>query len=243
MTLLVLATLAAEPSRVLVPGGDYGLGDEAGRYDERPRVQVALSTFAIDRREVSQGDFAAFVAAGHDPEGPWRRGGDDEALPVRFVTWHDAAAYCAWAGGRLPTEAEWEVAAGGTVGEPVVLRPASAGPVAVESSADLSRFGLVHTRGNVREWVADWYDRYAWSQLESGAVDPTGPADGAPPEPRFVEAGAVAGNERSTRKVVRGASWAARHLDAARPSRRDAANPAHHYDDVGFRCAAEGGPS
>ena len=94
--------------------------------------------------------------------------------------------------------------------------------------------------GNVREWTADWYDRYRNVSLAAAgelAHDPTGPEDGARPEARFVDSDAVAGNERSTRRVVRGASWVARGPDAARPSARGAHHPGHFFDDVGFRCA------
>lgn len=242
---------------VLVPGGSYGLGDADGRFDEQPPVTVTLSAFLIDRAEVTNAQFAAFVAAsGHRPEGPWTRGlpPGGETLPVRFVTWHDAAAYAAWAGRRLPTEAEWEAAAGPhrypwgddwLPGRAVVGGEPSGGPEPAGRALDASPHGALNLAGNVREWVADWYDRFAWRALwMAGDVrDPSGPADDAPPEARFVVTQTVAGNERSTRKVVRGAGWAARHPDDARGARRGAENPRRFYDDVGFRCAVslEGG--
>ena len=73
---------------------------------------------------------------------------------------------------------------------------------------------------------------------------PRGPRDGVGPEPRFVATQTEAGNERSTRKGVRGASWSASHPDLARRARRGAENPRHFYDAVGFRCALswEGAP-
>ena len=237
-SLLLLAT----PPGVALHGGAVVLGDEAGRYDERPPVEVVLRPYRLATREVSHAEYAAFVeATGYEPGGPWRRD-ERPGRPVRWVTGHDASAFCRHHGGRLPTEAEWEAAArvDDPSGDPVVGRAVADGPAAVDAPGDRRGGGLDHLGGNVREWVADWYDRYAWRTLaaaDATPTDPRGPRDGASPEPRFVTAGAIAGNERSTRKVVRGASWATRHADATRPSRRDAHNPHHWYPDVGFRCA------
>jgi formylglycine-generating enzyme required for sulfatase activity len=237
---------------VAVPAGVYPQGDAAGRYDERPPIVVQVSAFYLDRAEVSNRQFAAFVqASGYQAQGPWRRGFAEGAAehPVRFVTWHDAAAYARWAGRRLPTEAEWEAAAGprrypwGDVwraDQAVMGRGPAAGPAPVGRSLDSSPVGAVNLAGNVREWVGDWYDRFAYAAHE-GRADPTGPTDGTPPEARFVETENEAGNERSTRRVVRGASWSALWPDQARRARRGAENPQHFYEDVGFRCALSAG--
>ena len=237
--------LAAPPSDVAplvaMPGGDVRLGDPAGRYDEQPPVVVRVSPFWLEATEVSHRRFARFVvASGYRVRGPWRRGAADQ--PVRLVTWHDAAAYCGWAGRRLPTEAEWESAAQQVQdrAEAVIGRRVQDGPAPAASAGDRTPSGAVHLLGNVREWVGDWYDRYRWADYAARperAQDPVGPEDGAPPEPRFVAADAVAGNERSTRRVVRGASWVAVGRDVLRPSRRDALAPNRWYEDVGFRCA------
>lgn len=229
---------------VPVPAGVYTLGDAGGRYDERPEVRVRLSAFFIDRTEVDNARFERFVErSGYRPRGPWRRGypAGGGRLPVRFVTWHDAAAYARWAGRRLPTEAEWEVAARAGAASSIIGRHRDAGPVPVDAR-EPGDLGALHLRGNVREWTADWYDRYRNRALsrDPTPVDPHGPDDGAPPEARFVESDAVAGNERSTRRVVRGASWVALGADAARPSARGAHNPEQFFDDVGFRCARSG---
>ena len=236
---------------VLVTGGTCRIGDDDGRYDERPAFPARLSPFLLDRAEVSNAQFERFVeATGYKPAGPWRRGfgtGEGE-LPVRFVSWHDAAEYAKWAKRRLPTEAEWEAAFGGKrypwgdeweLGRAVTNRPVGQGPKPVSSGTDRAACGAVNLGGNVREWVADWYDRYAWAELAQAdlAENPTGPPDGALPEARFIDTATVAGNERSTRKVVRGAGWASPGREFARRSRRGAHNPHQWFNDVGFRCA------
>jgi len=240
---------------VFFDAGEHDMGDATGRYDERPVRRVRLSAFLIDRDEVDNRRFQVFVqAASHVVAGPWRRGfpigGED--LPVRFVTWHDAEAYCRWAGRRLPTEAEWEAAAGphrypwGDAwidGRAVVGRSPFDGPLAVTSATDLTPRGVRNLAGNVREWVHDWYDRHRSTAPPPAEVwlDPRGPEDGTPPEKRFVDSENRAGNERSTRRAVRGAGWAAHAPDASRRGRRGAHNPNHGLDDVGFRCAIGAG--
>ncbi len=243
---------------VRVDGGTHSLGDAGGRYDERPPFRARLRPFLIDRTEVTNGRFAAFVqATGHAAQGPWKRGflPGQEGHPVRFVTWFDAQAYARWAGRRLPTEAEWEVAAGPhrypwgdqwRAERAVTHREPSTGPEPARRTTDSTSGGVLNLAGNVREWVADWYDRFRYSAYvgREPVRAPRGPRDGVGPEPRFVATQTEAGNERSTRKGVRGASWSASHPDLARRARRGAENPRHFYDDVGFRCALswEGAP-
>ncbi len=132
--------LFAEADMVLVPGGSFTMGSDAGEPAERPAHRVTVSAFWIDRFETTNAEFAAFVrSTGYvtDPErsgrgwvwdGQWREvrgagwrhphdpGSSIEGLdrhPAVQVSWHDARAYCLWKGQRLPTEAEWERAARG----------------------------------------------------------------------------------------------------------------------------------
>ncbi|WP_437681453.1 formylglycine-generating enzyme family protein [Sorangium sp. So ce131] len=188
----------AQPGMVRVPGGEFRMGCDVsidGRCDDTegdaPLHAVRLSTFFIDRVEVSRAAYVACVAAGRCaaprcPLGPL----DD--LPVGCVTWQDAAAYCAWREARLPTEAEWERAARGDDGRPYPwgheeptceranYNECGGAPRRVGASPrGASPYGALDMSGNVSEWVADWYDRDAYRHHAAAvALDPIGPAAG-----------------------------------------------------------------
>jgi formylglycine-generating enzyme len=246
---------AAEPTgkdgapMVLVPAGPFPMGvpkgDRDGGRDEYPRHQVDLDAFYIDKHEVTNGRYQQFVkATGHRiPQHPtnqartlWKGDQVSDSVaerPAVNVDWHDAEAYCTWAGKRLPTEAEWEKSAKGTedrrfpwgnveptakhlnfnqqwIGEKTLM------PV---GSYELGKspYGAYDMAGNVWEWVADWYDPAYYEK--SPAKNPKGP-------------------EQGTDKVLRSSGWAV-ETPLVRIFTRVKSDPLIRNESTGFRCAMD----
>ena len=104
---------------VLIPAGEFSMGDNDGGSYEKPEHTVYLDAYAIDKYEVTNVQYKKCVKGGKCQTSGTRATYDDADYadyPVAYVDWNQATAYCAWAGKRLPTEAEWEKAARGTDG-------------------------------------------------------------------------------------------------------------------------------
>ena len=181
-----------EQTFIEVAGGGFVIGDVAGEPDEAP-VTVFVKPFRLMQFEVNNRQFAAFVAAtGHITDADWRHphGSEDAQAdnsdhPVVQVSARDAAAFCQWFGGRLPSGAEWEFAArAGTStpywwGEEPGENRANCRKCRTEWAGQLSApvgsfapnaFGLYDTSGNVWEWVADCYRPSYRGAPEDGTV-------------------------------------------------------------------------
>jgi sulfatase modifying factor 1 len=209
---------------VEVAAGEFLMGDAHGAPCERPVHRVRLDAFAIAVTPVTNAVYARYLAAtGAPPPAFWRRAGfDDPEQPVVGVSWDDARAFAAWAGVRLPTEAEWEKAARGGVangrlpwsGEAPTHRFAQ--PPRVRATPP-NPLGLVDLSGVCHEWCADWYDDDYYGRSPSD--NPLGPPTGA-------------------RRVSRGGAW--RHADPwSAVGHRSSLPPALRYSDYGFRLARD----
>jgi len=162
---------------VEVPSGNYVIGTDTA---------VDLSDFWIDRYEVTNSDYAKFVdGAKNSPPEYWTDGEIPAGLrnhPVSQISWDQAQDYCSWAGKRLPTEIEWEVAARGPFGwkypwgnDPDSVKQETEGTRPVDSNpANISYYGAYYMSGNVWEWVKDAYTSTAGNEhvMRGGAYGP-----------------------------------------------------------------------
>lgn len=239
---------------VFMPGGLFRMGTDEGEADERPSHLVRMDPFFIDETEVTNGQYAQCVAAGTcaspgSNAAPFHPAyyGDPayDDYPVIQVSWYDAETFCDWRDARLPSEAEWEMAAAFDPNQSIVLRypwgDAFDGTKAnfcdenctlgvrdssvddghrstapVGSFADgRSPIGAYDMAGNVMEWVSDWYDPRYYES--STDTNPLGP-----PEGEF--------------KAIRGGSWLSPAEDL-RVVTRSSYDPTVKRDNLGFRCA------
>ena len=226
------------PEMVSVAAGTHTIGaaDHGFAYDnERPRHEVELAEFEIDRTPVTNAAYAEFVAdTGAEPPMYWERDGEggwldtrfgrrdplDPALPVVHVDWNGADAFARWAGKRLPTEIEWEAAAAGADPARANLDHLGFGCAAAGAYGDApSDCGAVQMIGDVWEWTSSDFTAY----------------DGfrAFPYPEYSEV--FFGDEY---KVLRGGAWATRR-DVIRPTFRNWDLRERSQIFSGFRCARD----
>ena len=236
---LCLFTVSQEMQHIL--GGSFDMGSNNGEVDEKPIHSVTLSSFKIDKHEVSNREYDACVQSGkcqpaHYTDGKcyiWSSEGlkktkiptyfQQANRPVVCVSWQQARAYCRAQGKRLPTEAEWEYAATAKGGsEYSIGRSPSSTSARFQSgsSAPVKSFPQGYAQlsdmcGNSWEWVYDRYEKEYYSYSERN--NPKGPRVG-----RF--------------RVIRGGGWYSA-LSQLRGKNRHWFAPEVGEVSIGFRCA------
>ena len=230
---------------IRIEGGRYEMGDELLAAAE-PVHEIELPSFEMKRTEVTLNEYAACVNAGactvptsQNGSCNWNTNGSGE-LPVNCVVWEQAVQYCQWAGGRLPSESEWEYAASsGGIEDKYPWGKASPScdytimkdesgidgcgrertwPVCSRPYGNTGD-GLCDMGGNVSEWVQDHFH-----------LDYNGspPSDGT----AWEEIGLPY-------RVVRGASYNASNFSFFDVSNRGNSDAASIQDNIGIRCARD----
>jgi len=226
---------------VYVPAGEFLMGSEDADADsdEAPEHTVYLDAYWIYKHEVTNAQYRSCIESG-ECSGDLGDYPEDDFPPV-YIDWFEADAYCQWAGGRLPTEAEWEKAARGTdgrrfpwgntdvTGEKANYCDLNCEYEWLDESQDdgyartapvgsypngASPYGALDMAGNVWEWVADWYGEDYYSN--SPEDNPHGPDSG-------------------TSRVLRGGSWL-NNQELLRASLRLRNHPDLTLSYLGFRC-------
>lgn len=232
---------------VVVQGGKFIRGSNEGKRDEMPKHIITLPSFAIDVHPVTNQQFVRFLEAmGGEKDHHHRdiiilrdsriKRSAGELLiesgysdhPVVGVTWYGALAYAEWVGKRLPTEAEWEIAARGGKGKALY-------PTGQQIDKALANFfssdttpvkqyppnpiGLYDMAGNVYEWCSDWY---GYNYYEASAQEPNNPK----------------GPLQGVYRVLRGGCWKSLKEDLG-CSCRHRNNPGTVNGTYGFRCATD----
>jgi formylglycine-generating enzyme required for sulfatase activity len=222
---------------ILIAAGEFVMGDDDHRPEEKPTHKVTLPDYYIDKFEVTNEQYSKFATETRRklPSNPWWDGQylkGNPKEPVVGVSWNDASAYAQWAGKRLPTEEEWEKAASwgpsatkkrmwpwGDSPDPGHGNLQSNHPTTVgQSPSGASAYGVQDMAGNAAEWVDAYYQPYPGNT-------------------------AADSNFGTTNRVVRGGHFKSAY-DDARTTRRVYAAPEFTAVEkierswlIGFRCA------
>lgn len=231
---------------VLIPGGAFMMGSEEGNSNELPVRNIKISPFYLERHVVTNKQFRSFLTA----NAQWQKDNVIERLvdgdylniwkginypaglddySVINVSWYAARAYAEWAGRRLPTEAEWEFAAGGrehfkwSLGNTFEERKYSFAffddPVGFQvSSLPPNSYELYEMSGGVWEWVEDSYE--VDSYLRIAAKNPL--------------------HRVGVRKSLRGGANTFDNPNYLRCAVRGSNDATACHEDYGFRCAMDG---
>jgi len=245
--------------QVFIPSGNFRMGalDVKAEEDEKPDHKVSMSAFWMGKLETTNAMYMLCVQQGAcEPPDLFKSEKHQKYFnteqyadyPVIYVTWGDASDYCAWAGKRLPTEAEWERAARGDDFRNFPWgdeRPDTSRANFDHKINDVSRvgsfpagaspFGVLDMSGNVWEWVSDFYDPAYYSLAV--AANPSGPlaARGMLTQLRVIRGGSYQDVERDIRVSNRGSA------SGPNPDADDMDSPEFHGESspkIGFRCAS-----
>ena len=205
------------------------MGSDVGDAYERPRHQIKVNPFFMDRYEVTCEEYARFIdATGHRAPSDWkgkRYPQDAARKPVTGVDWHDASSYAKWAGKRLPTEVEWEFAARGKDGRLYPwgnewrMNAANADVTSRQKMLDVgtllegaSPFGVFDLLGNAWEWTVSDMQAYPGGNLPATVSQDY--------------------------KIIRGGSWKDDRKSGASTTYRGylRASGSPDYSVTGFRC-------
>jgi formylglycine-generating enzyme required for sulfatase activity len=231
----------------IVPSGTYYRGSNHGARDEMPRHAIHMEAFAMDAHPVTNEQFVRFleVMGGEKDvnnndiirlrDSRIKRSAGRISIesgyarhPVVGVTWYGATAYAKWIGKRLPTEAEWEIAAYGgredhafPTGSEIERTQANffSSDTTTVASYPPNGYGLYDMAGNVYEWCQDWYDYHYYDISVQEPDHPKGPLQGV-------------------YRVLRGGCWKSLKEDL-RCAHRHRNNPGLMNGTYGFRCAAD----
>ncbi len=222
-----------------VPAGNFTMGSDTGNPNEIPAHLVYLDAFRVDQTDITNRMYAVCANAG-GCAWPSRTDSNTHSnyyldpnlgnFPVIRVTWNDAANYCAWAGRRLPTEAEWEKAARGTDARTYPWGSGAPNPTLLNFDSEIgdptavgqypsgaSPYGALDMAGNVWNWVNDWYGETYYAGAPTS--NPSGPSSGLG-------------------HVIRGGSWYEQDAAGVRSAFRGYGTLTDTYPTLGFRCAA-----